>query len=60
MIWVATHIGLNNVRELTRVLYDILLHIPRPTDGDFRAKHQPVASLTGTDQERADDGASST
>ena len=60
MIRVAPYIGLDNVRERARVLNDILLHIPRPTHGDFLAKHQSMTSLAGTDQECTDNRASGT
>ena len=38
VIWVATHIGFNNVRKCPRILYNILLQIPGPMDRDFLTK----------------------
>src|SRR6266516_2863427 len=58
VIWIATHIGFNNVRKGLRILDNILLQIPCPTYRDFLAKDQSMMSLAYTDQKTADDGTS--
>src|SRR5215470_10903911 len=59
VIWVAALIGFNNVRKCLRILDNISLQIPGPTNRDFPAQDQSMTSLASTDQKTANDGTSS-